>query len=136
VRAANPVTQKVAMTFRDWGIPTALSVAAVRQSLSDASLVATGGMRDGLMVAKALGLGATMCGIGLPLLRAALSNEASACEQVVDEFIRGLKIAMMCSGSRTVADLTEHLHVTDGFRGLMSQYTTPRALRPNTVRQS
>ncbi len=124
-RAANPVTQKLAMTFRDWGIPTAFSLAAIRKRTPGISLVATGGIRDGLMVGKALALGATMCGIGLPLLRAALANDPEACDHVIEEVLRGLKIAMICSGAGNIDTLTEKLHATERFHDLMSQYTVP-----------
>ena len=62
--------------FRDWGIPTAEAVSALRKELPAAGLIATGGIRDGLTVLKAVHIGANMVGIGLPLMRAAFKKPA------------------------------------------------------------
>jgi isopentenyl-diphosphate delta-isomerase len=72
--------------------------------------VATGGIRDGLQVAKAVAMGARLCGVGLPLFRAVVNPPAgcTALEAVLEElyFLRdSLKIAMFCSGARTLTDL-------------------------------
>ena len=60
--------REVGVTFRDWGVPTAASVAQL--SGLGLGICATGGVSDGLMVAKALALGATCGGIARPFLQA------------------------------------------------------------------
>jgi isopentenyl-diphosphate delta-isomerase len=95
-------------TFRDWGIPTAYSLAAVRSQIKDLPLIATGGIRDGLTIAKAVALGANLIGIGLPLLRAALETEDGP-QEVLNTLIRGLKITMLATGSSSLQDLEHHL---------------------------
>lgn len=115
VRAHSPVTQSVANTFRDWGIPTAIAVDLVRRAVPDLDLVATGGVRDGLTVAKALALGATLAGVGLPLFRAALVSDEEPFT-VVETLAQGIKTAMIASGARDLAALGRRLHVSRAFR--------------------
>ncbi len=114
LRAESQVTRDVAATFRDFGIPTAIAVHAIRRVLPEIDLVATGGIRDGLTVAKAMALGATMCGIGLPLLRAALDNDQKPYD-VLETFAQGLRTAMICTGARTVDDLPRRLAIKPEF---------------------
>ncbi len=118
-RAKSPVTQSIGQTFRDWGIPTALSVALVRKALPHMPLVATGGMRDGLMVAKAMALGATVCGIGLPIFKAALDSDEGPFS-VLETFTKGLKTAMLCSGTAQISGLKHRLVVKKNFQEALS----------------
>jgi isopentenyl-diphosphate delta-isomerase len=97
LRANDPLIQRRGEIFRNWGIPTAKAISDLRSTLPNATLVATGGIRDGLTVLKALHLGANMAGIGLPLMRAALESEDQA-SKLLASMIDELKIAKMCSG--------------------------------------
>jgi len=124
VRAQSPVTRAVADTFRDWGIPTAIATATLRRAHRELDLVATGGIRDGLAVAKAVALGATMVGIGLPLLRAALNSNDEP-HQVLETLARGLKTAMLCAGAPRLAVLAGRLHATRPFREALARWTEP-----------
>jgi isopentenyl-diphosphate Delta-isomerase len=107
-RAASEETKALANTFRDFGVPTAFALSIARSELNDLPLVATGGIRDGLTAAKAVGLGADMVGIGLPLLHAALESENGAVNKV-GEYIRGIKTAMMCSAAKDLNDISDRL---------------------------
>src|SRR5207237_9305545 len=71
-RIADPVRARVAGAFASWGIPTATAVVRARAAAPDACLIASGGVRSGLDVAKALALGADIAAMaGPPLRRAA-----------------------------------------------------------------
>jgi isopentenyl-diphosphate delta-isomerase len=95
-------------TFADWGIPTEEALVEVRKALPEVPLVASGGMRNGLDIAKAIALGADLAAIGQPLLSPALISS-----EKVEEFLRGviyeLKVAMLCAGAVNLAALR---HVT------------------------
>ncbi|NRA66588.1 MAG: type 2 isopentenyl-diphosphate Delta-isomerase [Pseudobacteriovorax sp.] len=108
LRSSSPQTKSLANSFRDWGIPTAFAVCAARHELPQASLIATGGIRDGLTVAKAVALGANFAGIGLPFLRAALLSEQELHNQM-EVYVRGLKIAMIGSGCRSLSELKQKI---------------------------
>ncbi|MEM7676958.1 MAG: type 2 isopentenyl-diphosphate Delta-isomerase [Myxococcota bacterium] len=66
-------------TFADWGLTTAESIIQVRRA-TDLPVVASGGIRTGLDVAKCVALGATLAGMASPVLRAAIDGD----EAVVD----------------------------------------------------
>jgi len=89
--------------FAGWGIPTPLSIREVR-SVGGLTVIASGGLRNGIDVAKALALGADLAGMAYPFLQAATESP----ERVVDKVQRivlELKICMFCLGVKTVADL-------------------------------
>ncbi|MBM4252978.1 MAG: type 2 isopentenyl-diphosphate Delta-isomerase [Deltaproteobacteria bacterium] len=132
-RASSPVTRAVARTYRDFGIPTAVSLAAIRAALPHVSLAATGGVRDGLMVAKACALGANVCGIGLPLLRAALLSEQAVHEELTT-FAQGLRIAMIATGATSLSDLARRAHRSEQFFTLVDRYTATEPVSRSTPR--
>ena len=88
--------------FRDWGVPTA--VAVLGAAGAGLPIIATGGVRSGLDAAKALAIGATLVGVGRPLLQAALRGE-DAVVRWVDDFALELRTAIFLSGGRRSADL-------------------------------
>ena len=71
--------------FRDWGIPTADSVVAVNRARQtcearDVSIFASGGIRNGLEIAKSVALGADLVGLASPFLRCAVESADSVVE--------------------------------------------------------
>jgi isopentenyl-diphosphate delta-isomerase len=98
LRSSDSMIKRRGAIFRDWGIPTARALTDVRKALPEAAIIATGGIRDGLTVRKAVYTGANMVGIGLPLMRAALDS-ADGPEQLLSSIITEYKIACLCSGS-------------------------------------
>lgn len=121
LRAEGAETRAVASEFRDFGIPTGVAVSLLRRALPHASLVATGGIRDGLTAAKAIGIGADLAGIGLPLLRAALKDD-DAPRRVLEVFDRGLKTAMIGAGARDLKALRARVAPLAPFLDLRRAY--------------
>jgi isopentenyl-diphosphate delta-isomerase len=99
LRASSDLIKRRGEIFRNWGLSTSEALEGVRKSLPDATIIATGGLRDGLTVLKALYKGADMAGIGLPLMRAALEGPDQP-TILMGAIIEELKIAMMVSGTR------------------------------------
>ena len=79
-RAPDEFTRELAGTFVGWGIPTADSVMSVRRAAPGLTIFASGGLKDGLDIAKCIALGATLGGMAGQFLRAA----ALSTEQVVE----------------------------------------------------
>lgn len=118
--AGNAIGQRMGETFADWGVPTAVSI--MECAASGPQIIGTGGVRNGLDAAKALTLGATAVGIARPLLNAALAGE----DQVIaylSEIIAEIKLAMVLTGSRTIAELRGHNPV---LTGRVFQWSTQR----------
>ena len=120
LRGVDDETRQLAQAFRNWGIPTAYNTAVLREALPHCPLLATGGVRDGLTAAKALALGANMVGLGLPLLKAALVSAAETIK-VMDNFISGLKVTMLSTGSAKIADLSSSLCLDAPYRDKFTQ---------------
>ncbi|MDP7282334.1 MAG: type 2 isopentenyl-diphosphate Delta-isomerase [Candidatus Undinarchaeales archaeon] len=74
----------------DSGIPTAASILQVRKVFQTLPLIATGGIRSGEDIAKAIALGADTAGIALPLLKPA-QESSEAVLTVLERFISELK---------------------------------------------
>lgn len=105
-RAVNAHDRAVAMAFADWGIPTATALQDLHQALPGMPLVASGGIADGIEVAKAIRLGASVVGQAAGVLQSALTSS----EAVIDHFqviIAQLRVACFCTGSANLAQLRQ-----------------------------
>ena len=67
-RQPDPAVRRVAHSFAAWGIPTALALMEARKAVPDLPLFASGGLRNGIDMAKAIRLGAVLCGTAAPVL--------------------------------------------------------------------
>jgi isopentenyl-diphosphate delta-isomerase len=105
-RARDSRQRQLGQTFADWGIPTAECVTAVRAIAPQIPLIASGGLRHGLDVAKAIALGADLAGLALPFLQAANESEA-ALHELVQILIAEITTAMLCTGSGNLAALRQ-----------------------------
>lgn len=96
----------VAMAFANWGIPTAEALREVRAALPQMPLVASGGLKDGIDIAKSLALGADFAGVAAAALPGAVdSPEATLAwfTTLTDQ----LRTACFCTGSATLAALRQ-----------------------------
>lgn len=90
----------------EWGIPTLAALRAARSAAPRVPLVASGGLRSGLDVAKALASGASWCAVALPLLRPA-TESADAVEAVLRRFVWELRVAMHAAGAADLEALRQ-----------------------------
>jgi len=89
--------------FDHWGIPTAISLIEVVDAIKGTPVIASGGIRTGIHMAKAIALGASYVGVALPLLLPAMDSSESV-KNKIDSMIQDLKIAMFCCGKRTLPE--------------------------------
>jgi isopentenyl-diphosphate Delta-isomerase len=108
----NEQMKDIGLLYRDWGIAT--PVAVVEATTARLPLIATGGVRNGLDVARALALGASLVGLGFPFLKAASESYEKVCE-LLESIIAQLKVAMQLSGSGTIEQLRQADVVITGF---------------------
>jgi isopentenyl-diphosphate delta-isomerase len=97
---------RVAAAFRDWGIPTAESILAVRKAAPGLMVFASGGLRDGIDIAKCIALGASSGGMAGPFLKAG-ARSADEGLALVEEIARQLQVCMFAVGARTIEDLQQ-----------------------------
>jgi isopentenyl-diphosphate delta-isomerase len=105
-RAVTDRQRGVAAAFVDWGIPTAESLRMARRAAPEVPTVASGGIRNGIEMAKAIALGAVACGIAGPFLQAASDSTAAVIDLILvlqDQ----LRTAMFATGARDIAALQE-----------------------------
>ncbi|MEA5508801.1 type 2 isopentenyl-diphosphate Delta-isomerase [Crocosphaera sp. UHCC 0190] len=105
-RAQNSLQRRLGQTFADWGIPTADCLVQIRQQYPEIPLIASGGIRNGLEVAKAIALGADLGGLAFRFLQAA-SESPDALDELVNLLITEIKTALFCTGNATVSDLKQ-----------------------------
>jgi isopentenyl-diphosphate Delta-isomerase len=103
-RTADKLGNKVAAAFSGWGIPTTESILAARRGAPNLPLIASGGIRSGLDIAKSIALGADAAGMAWPLLKAAVNSETEVIEKL-EEMIQVLRIAMFCIGAKNISIL-------------------------------
>jgi isopentenyl-diphosphate Delta-isomerase len=103
IEAARAGDLEIGEIFAGWGLPTPLSIQQVRR-VPDVTVIASGGIRNGLDAAKAIALGADLVGMAYPFLAPALESPEAVAGRV-RRFVQELKICMFCLGMRTVAEL-------------------------------
>ena len=122
----SPRQRALGALLREWGIPTAASVAYARRA--GLSTLASGGIRDALDVVRALALGARAAGMALPFLRAYERGGANAVAAFCEELTEGVRALLLLSGAARPEQLADAprvlgprlrawLDVADGAQG-------------------
>ncbi|AFZ46592.1 isopentenyl-diphosphate delta-isomerase [Cyanobacterium stanieri PCC 7202] len=107
-RADNPLQRQLGKTFANWGIPTADCVANIGHKYPDIPLIASGGVRNGLEVAKLIALGADLVGFAYPFLKAAMESP-QALDFLVNLVNTEIKTVLFCTGNKNLS-LLQHSH--------------------------
>jgi isopentenyl-diphosphate Delta-isomerase len=108
----NARKSRMGTLFWDWGIPTAQSLIEVRRAVQ-LPLIASGGIRNGLEIAKCIALGAAICGMAHPfLVRAAESSESLA--EFARDVVAELKGAMFLVGAKNLVELARSRYILTG----------------------
>lgn len=105
-RAPTARSARVAGAFIDWGIPTADSIRYCREGAPDIPIFASGGVQNGIDVAKCIALGATVAGFAGPFLRAAVRGGVQEVIEIAGTITDELRVAMFCSGAGNLRQLS------------------------------
>lgn len=93
--------------FLDWGIPTLDAVLSLQSELPEMRLIASGGVRHGLDVARAAWLGAELVAAAGPFLKAAETEDTTptpaSIAQMLEKWQKQFEMTLFLTGS---ADLT------------------------------
>jgi isopentenyl-diphosphate delta-isomerase len=104
-RAPDEFTRRLAATFVGWGIPTADSILNVKKAAPGITIFASGGLKDGLDIAKCIALGATLGGMAGQFLKAAASGTENVVE-MMNLTRRQIQVAMFGAGVSNLKKLT------------------------------
>jgi isopentenyl-diphosphate delta-isomerase len=96
----------LAATFVDWGIPTSQAILNVRQTAPSMPVIASGGIRTGMDIAKCLALGASMGGMANPYLKAAVKS-LDATVTLINELKREIKVCMFGCSANNISSLKQ-----------------------------
>ncbi|MDW8061611.1 MAG: type 2 isopentenyl-diphosphate Delta-isomerase [Nitrososphaerota archaeon] len=125
VRWRNYLKAGVSKAFWDWGIPTAASIIEVRSAVRSARIIASGGLRSGVDIAKAICLGADMCAVALPILKPALRGPHEI-EKILRILIEGLRTAAVLTGVSRIDELKK---VKPIIAGRLAEWVNERGLK-------
>ncbi len=93
--------------FSDWGIPTPLALCLMKPYRQEVKMIASGGVRSGIDMAKSIILGATVCGVARPFLNPARES-SDAVRQVIQRVKREFTTAMFLLGAERMDDLKDN----------------------------
>ena len=99
--------------FWDWGIPTAASLIEVRRAIK-LPIIASGGLRNGVEVAKCIALGANMSAMAYPFLRTAAHSRESLFA-FADMILAELKSTMFLVGAENISALASSRYILTGL---------------------
>lgn len=103
-RAESDSQRRLAAAFLDWGIPTSEAILNVRRAAPELDVIASGGLRSGLDIAKCLALGARLGGMASPFLKAAAISTEKVIETIA-EVRREIQVCMFAAGAGQVEAL-------------------------------
>lgn len=106
-RAENESQRKLAAAFSDWGIPTVEVIQNVILVAPQLKIIASGGLRTGVDVAKCIALGASLGGMAGPFLRAA-TQSVDDTVKLINLLKQELSICMFATGSQTLVQLRQN----------------------------
>lgn len=104
-RAPTARHARVAGAFIDWGIPTAVSIRYCREAAPHMPVIASGGIRNGIDVAKCIALGASAAGLAGEFLRAADKDGAAGVVELAATITDELRVAMFGAGAGDILSL-------------------------------
>lgn len=92
--------------FQDWGIPTPQALQSLHEMRGEVTIIASGGIRTGCDMAKAVILGASLCGMATPFLKPAMKSALKVIE-LINQLKKEFVLTMFLLGVADVASLID-----------------------------
>lgn len=119
------IKSRLGELFWDWGIPTALSILLVSKSVK-IPIIASGGLRNGLEIAKCLILGSNLCAMAFPFLKRAAESEEEL-ERFTQLILTEIKATMFLLGAKDIVSLKNTRYIlTDKLADVLGNYECRR----------
>jgi isopentenyl-diphosphate delta-isomerase len=115
IEAARAGDTEIGEAFAGWGIPTPVAIEQLRR-VPGLTVIGSGGLRNGVDLAKAVALGADLGGMAFQFLEAATRSAESVAEKI-RRTVQELKIAMFCVGASNLAELRQRTLLRVRSRG-------------------
>jgi len=90
--------------FWNWGIPTATSIEMV-SDIESLTIIASGGVDSGITMAKAIALGADLCGAALPFLNAYSKSGVDGVTTLIRQWKEAYRTALLLTGCQDMISL-------------------------------
>jgi isopentenyl-diphosphate Delta-isomerase len=111
--------------FWDWGIPTALSILLVSRSVK-IPIIASGGLRNGLEIAKCMILGSNLCAMAFPFLKRAAQSEEEL-EKFTQLILSEIRSTMFLLGTKDIGSLKNTRYILiDKLASVLGNYECRR----------
>ncbi len=104
IRATTPILKKAGEIFWDWGIPTAVSTILAAKNF-EGVIIGSGGVRNGLDIAKLIALGADAGAMAIPFLFATQSHSTDSVITLVKEIEYQIRLACFLTGCQSINEL-------------------------------
>jgi len=105
-RSENEQRRKLAEDFLNWGIPTAEVIQNAIQVAPTLPIIASGGLRSGVDIAKCIALGASIGGMASPFLKSA-ARSVDETINMINLIKLEINICMFATGSKTINQLRQ-----------------------------
>lgn len=104
-RSTDDAHHRISAQFRGWGIPTAEAIIQVHKAIPDTPIIASGGLKRGMELAKSIALGASLGGFAGALLKPAAISAEKVLE-AVEEITLEMRLTMFAAGLGTIDALS------------------------------
>lgn len=105
-RAADYRQKHLGNIFAEWELPVDKCLLDIRKSAPEFPLIASGGVRTGVDVCKAVALGANLVGMASPFIKAASHSEEQL-RQMVNLLLEEVKTTLFCIGVENIQEIQE-----------------------------
>lgn len=107
-RQTDPLRRDLCQSYRSWGLPTAKALEGIRDLPENILKISSGGLRNGLDVAKSIAMHAGLAGFATKFIHAANQGYQSL-ENTIKLILEELKLAMFLTGSSNLQAMKDKI---------------------------